>query len=99
MKTFKESILESDQSNYSGAIERDENFKVIKVGAFEVGKSASYITPVEKKINVIIRFDLPWAVFSSGRVDVTKLIGWEVNPAYEQWHNKQISEYNAANNL
>ncbi len=97
MGTFSEYILESDAFNYEGAIERDENLKVVKVGSFEVGKLASYITPVREECNTIIRFELPWAVFQSGRVEVTKLIGWEVNPDYEQWSAKLKEEFKKNN--
>ena len=94
MKTFRESILESDPCHYAGAIIRDSDFKIIKVGQFEVGKNAKYTTPVREENDTIIRFELPYAVFNGGRVEVARLEGFVVNPLYAEYSNKIQKEYN-----
>lgn len=84
METFRDFILKTDKTNFEGEIIRDKDFNIIKVGQFEVGQCASFITPVKRETSTIIRFENVggWAIFNGGRVDTRRLIGWEQNPNY-----------------
>lgn len=79
LSVFKKDIIELDRTCYYGKIVRDDNFKVIQVGKFKVGDKAYYTTPVRREGNQILRFEFPWVVFNSGRVEIEKLEGWEPN--------------------
>ena len=83
MNDFRQSILESDKTNYEGAIIRDKDFKIIKVGNFEIGKSASFTSPVRRETKQIIRFELPYVVFSDGRVLFEDLENFKPNRSIE----------------
>lgn len=82
MKTFRDSILESDKTHYNGTIIRDEDFNVISVGSFKVGGLATFTTPVRTETQTIKRFEGQWAVFSNGRVEISHLKGWAPNENY-----------------
>lgn len=70
---FRKYILEQDKTHPQGVIIRDKDFKIIQVGDFKVGERVKYTTPVRDEESVIVRFELPYAVFSCGRVEIEKL--------------------------
>lgn len=93
---FRESILELDKTHYDGVIARDENFNVIQVGIFKVGELATFTTPVRTETQIIERFEGQWAIFSGGRVEISHLAGWKINPAYDEYSQRVIAEYQSS---
>ena len=85
----------TDLYHHDGAIVRFEGSNLIRSeGKFSVGGSVCYTTPVRRECSTIERFELPYVVVHGGRVEISKLEGYERNSAYDDWAKRVTEDFN-----